>query len=99
MYDENDNLISDTTISQLGEVKSFKDDEGNWSEFGLQNYDGHYIYKYISNPQIEKSKTSFNVSDEKGEYKVVIDELNRTIQIRQTKSIIKRYQYLTIYID
>jgi len=99
IYDENDNLISDTTIFQLGEVKSFKDDEGNWSEFGIQNYDGHYVFNYISNPQIEKSKISFNVSDEKGEYKVVIDKLSKTILIGQTKSFIKKYQYLTIYFD
>jgi len=99
-YDENNNLINDTTMSQLGEVKSFKDDEGNWSEFGIQNYDGYYVFEYISNPTKTKDdKITFDVRDAKGDYYVVIDENEGTIIISQTESINNRYLFLTVYLD
>lgn len=99
IFDENNNLINDTTIYQLGEVKSFKDDEGNWSEFGIQNYDGYYVFEYISNPKKEDNKTSFEVRDKEGKYYVVIDKSEGTIIISQTESINDKFKFLLINMD
>ena len=99
LYDNNEVQIFDTIIYQLGEVKSFKDNDGNWSEFGIQNNDGHYVFKYISDPRKKENKTSFDVKDEKGEYYGVIDETEGTITIMQTESFNDEYLFLIVYMD
>ena len=99
IYDKNEKQIFDTTIYQLGEVRLIKDDDGNWSEFGIQNYEGHYIFEFISDPIKKENKTTFEVKDEKGEYYVVFDEIEGNIIISQTESFNDEYLFLIIYKD
>ena len=85
-HDEKGNFISGKDITVKGEVKSIRNDDGEWSEFGIQLKNGHYIWNIVSNFQKKGRKTIFYVKDKQGMYDVTIDKKENKIVIKQTES-------------
>lgn len=98
-HDENGNFISGKEITVKGEVKSIRNDDGEWSEFGIQLKNGHYVWDIISNTQKKGRKTTFDVKDKQGMYHVTIDKKENIIVIKQTESKNNRYLFMTIYLE